>query len=156
VIFGATGDLTKRKLMPALCRLLGQGCLESVRILGIGRNPMSEDEFQGMVREALKSSKKIEHLDEEQWRKFSERLHYMAGELDDGNTYNQISARLEELAKEGASKNRLFYLATPPSLFSMIVKQLGESGLANEDEQWSRNPSSVQRKSGLSHRPLSR
>jgi len=138
VIFGATGDLTKRKLMPALCRLLGQGCIESVRILGIGRNPMSEDEFQGMVREALKSSKKIEHLDEEQWRKFSERLHYMAGELDDGNTYNQISARLEELAKEGASKNRLFYLATPPSLFSMIVKQLGESGLANEDEQWSR------------------
>jgi glucose-6-phosphate 1-dehydrogenase len=138
VIFGATGDLTKRKLMPALCRLLGQGCLESVRILGIGRNPMSEDEFQTMVREAVESSKKIEHLDEEHWRKFSERLHYMAGELDDGNTYNQISARLEELAKEGASKNRLFYLATPPSLFSMIVKQLGDSGLASEDEQWSR------------------
>ena len=138
VIFGATGDLTKRKLMPALCRLLDEGCLESVRILGIGRNPMSEDEFQSMVREALESSKKIEHLDEQQWRKFSERLHYMAGELDDGNTYNQISARLEELAKEGASKNRLFYLATPPSLFSTIVKQLGESGLANEDKQWSR------------------
>src|SRR6185295_3033856 len=138
VIFGATGDLTKHKLMPALCRLLGQGCLESVRILGIGRNPMSEDEFQTMVREAVESSKKIEHLDEEHWRRFSERLHYMAGELDDGNTYNQISARLEELAKEGASKNRLFYLATPPSLFSMIVKQLGDSGLANEDEQWSR------------------
>ncbi len=138
VIFGATGDLTKRKLLPALCRLLDQGCLESVGILGIGRNPMSEDEFQKMVREALESSKKIEHLDEEQWRKFSERLHYMAGELDDENTYNQVSTRLEELAKEGASKNRLFYLATPPSLFSMIVKQLGESGLANEDEQWSR------------------
>ncbi|HEV8168910.1 MAG TPA: glucose-6-phosphate dehydrogenase [Pyrinomonadaceae bacterium] len=138
VIFGATGDLTKRKLMPALCRLLGQGCLESVRILGIGRSPMSEDEFQGMVREALKNSKKIEHLDDEQWKKFSGRLHYMPGELDDGNTYNHISARLEELAKEGASKNRLFYLATPPSLFSTIVKQLGESGLANEDDYWSR------------------
>jgi len=138
VIFGATGDLTKRKLMPALCRLLGQGCLESVRILGIGRNPMSEDEFQGIVREALESSKKIEHLDDEQWKKYSGRLHYMAGELDNGNTYGQISARLEELAKEGASKNCLFYLATPPSLFSMIVKQLGESGLANEDEHWSR------------------
>jgi len=138
VIFGATGDLTKRKLMPALCRLLGQGCLESVHILGIGRNPMSEDEFQGMVREALDSSKKTEHLDDQQWHKFSERLHYMAGELDDGNTYSQVSARLEELAKEGASRNRLFYLATPPSLFSLIVKQLGESGLAREDEHWSR------------------
>jgi glucose-6-phosphate 1-dehydrogenase len=138
VIFGATGDLTKRKLMPSLCRLLNQGCLESVRILGIGRNPISEDEFQKMMREAVESSKKIEHLEEDQWRKFSERLHYMAGELDDANTYNQISARLEELAKEGASKNRLFYCATPPSLFSQIVKMLGESGLANEDEHWSR------------------
>jgi glucose-6-phosphate 1-dehydrogenase len=121
-----------------LCRLLNQGCLESVRILGIGRNPISEDEFQKMMREAVESSKKIEHLEEDQWRKFSERLHYMAGELDDANTYNQISARLEELAKEGASKNRLFYCATPPSLFSQIVKMLGESGLANEDEHWSR------------------
>ena len=138
VIFGATGDLTKRKLMPALCRLLNQGCLESVHILGIGRNPMSEDEFQGTVREALESSKKIEHLDDEQWQKFSGRLHYMAGELDDANTYSNVSTRLEELAKEGASKNRLFYLATPPSLFSQIVKQLGESGLAKEDERWSR------------------
>ena len=138
VIFGATGDLTKRKLMPALCRLLNQGCLESVHILGIGRNPMSEDEFQGIVREALESSKKIEHLDDEQWQKFSGRLHYMAGELDDANTYSNVSTRLEELAKEGASKNRLFYLATPPSLFSQIVKQLGESGLAKEDERWSR------------------
>jgi glucose-6-phosphate 1-dehydrogenase len=138
VIFGATGDLTKRKLMPALCRLLNQGCLESVHILGIGRNPMSEDEFQGMVREALKDSKKIEHLEDEQWRKFSQRLHYMAGELDDSNTYGNVTARLEELAKEGASKNRLFYLATPPSIFSTIVKKLGESGLAKEDEHWSR------------------
>jgi glucose-6-phosphate 1-dehydrogenase len=138
VIFGATGDLTKRKLMPALCRLLDQGCLESVRILGIGRNPMSEDEFQTLVHEALETSNKIEQLDEDEWQKFSGRLHYMAGELDDQNTYRQISERLDELAREGASRNRLFYCATPPSLFSLIVKQLGESGLANEDDQWSR------------------
>jgi len=138
VIFGATGDLTKRKLMPALCRLLNQGCLESVRILGVGRNPMTEDAFQTLVREALKDSKKLEQLDEQQWSKFAGRLHYLAGELDDQNTYRQVMTRLEELAHEGASRNRLFYLATPPSLFSLIVKQLGESGLANEDEQWSR------------------
>jgi glucose-6-phosphate 1-dehydrogenase len=138
VIFGATGDLTKRKLMPALCRLLNLGCLDSVRILGIGRSGMTENDFQALVRKALEDSDKIEHLDEQQWGEFSGRLHYMAGELDDGNTYQQISARLEELAREGASKNRLFYLATPPSLFSLIVKQLGESGLAREDEHWSR------------------
>src|ERR1041385_652751 len=138
VIFGATGDLTKRKLMPALCSLAGLGCLGSVRILGVGRNTMSESDFQTLVREALKESEKTEHLEEQQWEEFSQCLHYMAGELDDGNTYEQISARLEELAREGASKNRLFYLATPPSLFSVIVKKLGESGLAKEDEHWSR------------------
>lgn len=138
VIFGATGDLTKRKLMPALCRLLGQGCLESVHILGVGRNPMSEQEFQTLVREALDSSKKIEHLDDQHWRKFIKRLHYTAGELDDAKTYRHVSGLLEELAPEVSTKNRLFYLATPPSLFSMIVKQLGESGLANEDGYWSR------------------
>src|ERR1051325_8385072 len=105
VIFGATGDLTRRKLMPALCRLLGQGCLEGVGILGIGRNAMSEDEFQKFVREALDNAKKTEHLDEEQWQKFAGRLHYMAGELDSDETYRNIQARLEELASEGASKN---------------------------------------------------
>ena len=139
VIFGATGDLTKRKLMPALCRLLDQGCLDQVRILGIGRHAMSEEEFQTHVREGLEDSQKIEHLEEETWKRFSQHLHYMAGELDDENTYRSIAARLDELAAEGASKNRMFYLATPPSLFSKIIKQLGDAGLANEEEHaWSR------------------
>src|SRR5215216_269373 len=138
VIFGATGDLTRRKLMPALCRLLGQGCLERVRILGVGRNPMKEDEFQTFARDALTKSKKTEHLDEAESRKFSERLHYMAGELDADETYRTVQARIEELASEGGSHNRLFYLATPPSLFSVIVKGLGDAGLAEENEHWSR------------------
>ena len=138
VIFGATGDLTKRKLMPALCRLTDQGCLESVRILGVGRSPMTDDEFQSQVHEALNDSKKIDHLDEETWREFSKRLQYMSGELDTDTTYQQVAERLEELASEGASKNHLFYLATPPSLFSTIVKQLGQAGLNKEDGHWSR------------------
>jgi glucose-6-phosphate 1-dehydrogenase len=138
VIFGATGDLTKRKLMPALCRLTDQGCLEQVRIVGVGRSPMSDDEFQSLVHEALEDSKKIEHLDEETWREFSQRLYYMSGELDAESTYQQVAERLEGLASEGASRNHIFYLATPPSLFSTIVKRLGEAGLANEDGHWSR------------------
>ena len=137
-IFGATGDLTRRKLMPALCRLLGQGCLDGVQVLGVGRSAMSKDEFQTFVRDALNKSKKIEHLDEDHWRKFSERLHYMAGELDDEQTYRAIHARIEELVAEGASKNRLFYMATPPSLFPVIVKALGDAGLAEENDHWSR------------------
>ncbi len=138
VIFGATGDLTKRKLMPALCRLLGQGCLDSVRILGVGRSEMTDDAFQSFVREALDKSKKIEHLDEEQWREFAGRLRYMSGELDNDETYRKVAARLEELASEGASQNHLFYFATPPSLFSEIVTRLGKAGLAQEGEHWSR------------------
>src|ERR1044071_10463574 len=78
VIFGATGDLTKRKLMPALCRLLGLGCLDSVSILGVGRNPMSEEDFQALVRNALDASDEIEHLDEQQRNEFSVSLDYMA------------------------------------------------------------------------------
>jgi len=138
VIFGATGDLTKRKLMPALCRLTDQGCLESVRILGVGRSPMSDEEFQAQVQQALKESPKTDHLDEETWREFSTRVHYMSGELDDKNTYQQISERLEALANDGASRNHLFYLATPPPLFSTIVKALGEAGLNKEEGHWSR------------------
>src|SRR6185503_18269179 len=98
----------------------------------------SDEEFQKLVHEALEDSKKIEHLDDQQWQKLSERLHYIAGDFDDANTYRHVSDRLAELASEGASKNRLFYLATPPSLFSPIVNRLGEAGLANEDEHWSR------------------
>ena len=138
VIFGATGDLTKRKLMPALCRLLQMGCLDSLRILGVGRSPMSEQEFQTLVHEVLQSSKKTEHLEEQHWQKLAERLHYIAGELDDENTYRHVSDRLAELAAAGASNNRLFYLATPPSLFSTIVNRLGEAKLADETEHWSR------------------
>ncbi len=92
VIFGATGDLTKRKLMPALCRLCAEGCLESVRILGVGRSDMTDDAFQAFVREALDKSKKIEHLDEQEWRQFAEHLHYVTGELDSDETYRKVAA----------------------------------------------------------------
>jgi glucose-6-phosphate 1-dehydrogenase len=138
VIFGATGDLTKRKLMPALCRLLGEGCLEGVQVLGVGRSDMTDDMFRTFVREALDNSKKIKHLDEQEWRTFSERLHYLAGELDHDDTYNKLAARLDELASRGASHNQLFYLATPPSLAAAIVKGLGKANLADENEHWSR------------------
>jgi glucose-6-phosphate 1-dehydrogenase len=138
VIFGATGDLTKRKLMPALFDLGAHGCLEKVHILGIGRNPMSEDEFRRGVREGFDASEKIEQVDEQKWRDFAERVHYVHGELEDDGTYQMIGTRLEELASSGASRNHLFYLATPPSLFATIVKGLGRADLAKEDQQWTR------------------
>jgi len=138
VIFGATGDLMKRKLMPALCKLLELGCLDKVRILGVGRSEMTDDAFQAFAREAVNNSEKIEHLDEQQWREFAGRIHYLSGELDNEETYRTIAARLEELASDGASRNHLFYFATPPSLFAEIVRGLGKAGLAQEGEHWSR------------------
>src|SRR6185503_19148615 len=98
-----------------------------------------DDEFQAQMHQALEEPQKIDHLDEETWREFSQRLRYMSGELDDQNTYQQVVERLKEFTSEGASENHLFYLATPPSLFSTIVKQLGEAGLnREEDGHWSR------------------
>jgi glucose-6-phosphate 1-dehydrogenase len=138
VIFGATGDLTKRKLMPALFDLCRLGCLDQVRILGVGRNAMSEDEYRKLVHEALTKSDKVDELDEHVWEDFARRIHYTAGEVEDERTYQTISTLIEELAASGGSKNRLFYLATPPPLFDEIVNALGKAGLAKEDEHWSR------------------
>ena len=138
VIFGATGDLTKRKLMPALFDLCRLGCLDQVRILGVGRHAMSEDEYRKLVREALEKSDKVDELDEHVWQDFARRIHYTAGEIEGERTFQTIKTRLEELAASGGSKNRLFYLATPPPLFDEIVNALGKAGLAKEDELWSR------------------
>ena len=139
VIFGATGDLTRRKLLPAMWNLKGEGCLESVRILGVGRTAMSDDEFRALVRQALVESKKIDEQDDERWRKFEQRIHYITGELGDDSTYQHTAQRLSEMETEGASSNHLFYLATPPSLAPEIVDGLGKAGLSKQDEHhWSR------------------
>src|SRR5918999_2019305 len=98
VIFGATGDLTKRKLMPALYDLCRLGCLDEVRILGVGRHEMPEDEYRNLVREALNNSSKVSELTEPLWRDFAERIHYMSGELENLETFKTIEAQLEELA----------------------------------------------------------
>ena len=86
VIFGATGDLMRRKLMPALWNLRNEGCLESVQILGVGRTPMSDDEFRSSMREALGTAGKNKEGDDAEWRKFAERIHYTTCELTDNNT----------------------------------------------------------------------
>ncbi len=138
VIFGATGDLTKRKLMPALFRLMLEGCIEEFQLLGVGRSPLTDDDFRALVREALSVSQKIAQPDDQQWRDFAQRIYYTAGEVDREETYRMVALRLEELASGAASRNHLFYLATPPSLASPIVEGLGKSNLAKQDQGWSR------------------
>src|ERR1700754_3091797 len=138
VIFGATGDLTKRKLMPALFRLLCDGCLTKFQILGVGRSSMTDDEFRNMIRDGMMAALPQEKLGDKEWAYFSSQMFYTHGELDRDTTYQEVASRLEALAATGASSNHLFYLATPPSLFSTIVDLLGKSHLSSQEKGWTR------------------
>jgi len=140
VIFGATGDLTSRKLVPALFHLACTGCTSSqLAVLGVGRVQMSDDEFRARMRAGATGSKEMGEFSDEEWEMFAPRLHYVAGQVDDTETYRRIAERLEELgARDGASTNRLFYFSTPPSLAPTIVDGLSAAGLAKEEKGWSR------------------
>jgi glucose-6-phosphate 1-dehydrogenase len=85
VIFGATGDLTRRKLMPALFRLTCEGCLDEVHILCVGRSPISDEEFRKTVRDGLNPSNKVEECSEENWELFTKRIYYLTGEIDNND-----------------------------------------------------------------------
>ena len=139
VIFGVTGDLSRRKLIPALFRLGCLGCTANQFIvLGVGRDQLTDDNFRARIRTAVSQSKEIGEFRDEDWQHFAPRLRYLSGDIEDANAYTQLAARLEELKTEGASTNRIFYLSTPPSLAPRIVEGLGAAGLADEDEGWSR------------------
>jgi glucose-6-phosphate 1-dehydrogenase len=133
VILGAKGDLAKRKLVPAIYqlaqdKLLPDGC----DVLGMGRDPMSDEAFRDMMGDALRASEEIQNFDEALWKKLAARMHYTAGDFADAAAYTRLGARLGEIEsrRKPDEPNRLFYLAVPPSVFPTIVHALSESGLA--------------------------
>ena len=134
VIFGAMGDLTKRKLMPALYELMKEGLVHlDFAVLGVGREACdSDDVFRGRMREAIQQSDEVDGFDVELWDALCPRLHYICAELVEPGEYAKIGARLEEIERERPTenRNRLFYLAVPPSIFEPIVQNLSSSGLA--------------------------
>ena len=128
IIFGASGDLTKRKLLPALYQLVLDGhAPERFSIIGVARTVMSRDEYQATAKEALERAYK-QPLEEEAWQRFAAMLDYKP--LDFNNVQDFIALRLE-LEKAGFL-NWLFYCSVPPSAFPIITQQLGESGLSSE------------------------
>ena len=140
VIFGATGDLTKRKLMPALYNLIAGGLLpEEFAVVGVGRTPLSDTELCQRMEEALRRFATVE-VDDEKVDWLTRRLRYVAGEADDGETFKRLAETLAKLDEEmGTGGNVLFYLAVPPSLFDEHVRQLAEAGLTREEEgRWRR------------------
>jgi glucose-6-phosphate 1-dehydrogenase len=134
VIFGASGDLSQKKLLPALYRLDRDGLLpHNSSILGTARTAMDHSSFREMVRQSLKKAFGKD-FDREAWNIFSARLYYHAGDYDDPVSYRDLRAIITELERAHETlANRIFYLAVPPTVYEVILTNLGLSGLSKEE-----------------------
>jgi glucose-6-phosphate 1-dehydrogenase len=139
IIFGASGNLTKRKLIPGLYNLACEGCMNpKFEVLGIGRTPMSSEEFRKETGQAATKSQDTRDFSQSRWTDFEKRLHYMVGDINDPNFYSQLRVRLEEMEKKGSSPNHLFYVSTPASVAAPVIEGLGAVGLNRRDHGWVR------------------
>ncbi len=131
VIFGASGDLTQRKLIPAIHSLACEGHLpERSRVLGVARSPLTDDAFRQRNFEGVIAYARLKPDICELWPQFQHRIAYMAGGYDDPDTYAKLAKLLSEVhSKQKTRGNYLFYLATPPNLYPVIIEQLGKAGL---------------------------
>src|SRR5581483_10241734 len=126
VIFGAAGDLAKRKLLPALYRLAYDRRLPaSFAIVGNSRTPMSDDEYRRRMHDAVKQFGE-DGVDEDLWTRFAANLHYVAGDVKDPQLYAALKGRLSAIGQA----NVLFYLSTQPSYYPVIVDGIGHSHMA--------------------------
>lgn len=130
VIFGGTGDLTHRKLAPALYRLMLDGHLPDETIVcGVARRDWSDEYFIDQLRQAVVAGPEGKDFSEEAWERLARRMVYVRGDADDPGTYGRIDAKLREIgaSMEGRpDRNRLYYLATLPSLYEALIQSLGE------------------------------
>ncbi len=139
VIFGASGDLTQRKLIPALYNLACVGCMNpQFEVLGVGRTPMSSEDFRSKLREAASKSSDTRDFSESGWRKFESSLHYLAGDINDKEFSGRLREHLGEMQRAGSSPNLLFYVSTPASVAGPIIDGLSHAGLNRSDQGWTR------------------
>ncbi len=139
-IFGASGDLTKRKLIPALYNLARENFLsKEFAIVGFARRDMTSETFREKITQDMKEFV-TGQLDADLWHWFARRLYYVAGDLQDGNAYQRLRDLLAQIDKDhGTRGNYFYYLATAPEFFAPVVQQLGAVGLMHEDKgQWRR------------------
>lgn len=135
VVFGASGDLAKRKLIPALYHLAADGLLSTnFTLLGYARSANSDEAFRTQALEGLQEHMASEHngktVDDDLWTNFVGSLFYQSGQYDDRQSFETLAKRIRALQKERGGKNLLFYLATPPEVFEPITDLLAEVGLA--------------------------
>jgi glucose-6-phosphate 1-dehydrogenase len=128
VIFGASGDLTRRKLLPALYHLSrGQRLPARFAVIGVARTDLGDDGFRKQLRASLTEFAKAEAAQDDVTAYLESRLHYLSGELDDPALYQRLSQKLREI---DGGDGVLYYLAVPPAVYGAIAEQLGRAGLA--------------------------
>jgi len=137
VIFGASGDLTQRKLLPALYSLAHDGLLPAGQaIVGFARADMTDEAFRAAMREACDKHARARPVDDAVWESFARGLFYVPGEFADPAAYQRLCHRLEELDRtRGTGGRRIYYLAVPPDFFDDIAEQLAAAGMVNDPEQ---------------------
>ena len=131
VIFGANGDLTKRKLMPALYRLAYDRRLSAgFAVIGISRSPMSDDQFRDKMREAVKQFSEDTEIQDDLWQTFAQGLFYVAGDIANPKLYQDVAAKLKEVEDaRQTGGNVLFYLSTQPSQYAPAALGIGAAGM---------------------------
>ncbi len=140
VIFGASGDLTKRKLIPALYNLAREGFLsKEFAVVGIARRGMSNEAFRDKLNREIKEFA-TGPVDPDLWAWFVQRLYYLSGDVGDAKTFQQLQGLLTEIDKDhGTRGNYFYYLATAPDFFAPLVQSLGAVGLTREkNRRWRR------------------
>jgi glucose-6-phosphate 1-dehydrogenase len=137
VIFGASGDLTQRKLIPGLYSLAHDGLLPSGQtIVGMSRAEMSDEQFRTSMREACEKHARTRPVDDAIWEQFARGLFYVRGEFADREAFRSLKQRLEEFdSSRGTGGRRIYYLAVPPDFFDDISQNLAAEGMVNDPEQ---------------------
>ena len=137
VIFGATGDLTRRKLLPALYNLSkGRRLPARFSVIGVARENLPDEGLRTIFGDSLRQFVGLKEEDEIA-RSLAERMHYVGGDFRDAALYQKLKARLEEV---DSASGALFYLAIPPSIYATVIEQLGAAGLCRQasDRDWRR------------------
>ncbi len=134
VLFGATGDLAHRKVMPAIYQLWRTNLLPAeFSLVAVARRPYTDEAFVAEVRASVEANSRVQPLDEAAWTELARRITYQQLDFGDDAGFDRLSGRLDALdAERGTAGNRLFYLATQPSQVTEIIRQLGRVGLDHE------------------------
>ncbi len=140
VLFGASGDLARRKLIPALFNLWLQQLLPpGFTLLGTSRTEMGTDEFRRIMRDAISEFEPDLKFDEQMWQAFAEGLFYAAADAAKASDFKTLFSELQRIERErGTEGNRLYYLSIPPSLFDAIADQIKEFNLTKREKGWDR------------------